>query len=590
MCFYSNDFRTSFHDTDEFLTFKHTEESSYQKMQQPGYIFDRLNEIKQQNPPPDTEPPLTGLSCLVVNRKRHCAKELSKEDMNELFLPSSDGTKYGVIPDGFMNSIIGSNDNDHRESIVRRFDTIRYKYLTAGTDGAPKSFIDLSQPHVKQFVNMHEGGWGVHRVMKSLCRGEEKIRLREIKDIVKKENFAISHFLGSLESYSFRNDARQGGLRNYEKWKERSEQTNGEVMIVIQQWLKGFVELVGGPEVASYFLQDAGLYPYYFDVKSRIGEIRQIYDYDDPSKTFSAAVDTNTSDNTTDIQSSGPSRSNSSSDQPLTIVVQLSGELGNQVLKMGEGFCIKRMVETKLGIKTEIKLRHQDLSKWKRAMEATKAVFPNTRGLDFEEANTKEFDEARSVQKSWLQSLAEERKDLDWTDRSILERKYCDKMNGKQCMETLLNMLNQTWYLERPSFHGEKTSYSIPHVYTNDFMADECLDLVYNDLREFFTIDEEKVCKLIPDPDETVLHLRNFKAEMPRVWRSKGFTELGPNKTALELFANYKPGEKVAIISRFTTHLDEYIQALQSLKGLNVRVIMDQNGNQDFCVSLAYTL
>ena len=97
---------------------------------------------------------------------------------------------------------------------------------------------------------------------------------------------------------------------------------------------------------------------------------------------------------------------------------------------------------------------------------------------------------------------------------------------------------------------------------------------------------KDNICKLIPDPDETVLHIRNFKVELPRVWKDKGFVELGPNKTALELFANYQPGEKVAIVSRFPTHLDEYIQALQSLKGLNVRVITEQRGNQDFCVSL----
>ena len=309
----SHNFRTSFHDNDEFLTFQPTDESAQTKMQQPGYILDRLNAIKQQSPPPnntspdDTTPPETQLSCLVVYRKKHCAKELNKEEVNELFLPSSGDIKDAVIPDGFMSSsIIGSsNEYDDRESIVRRFDTIRYKYLMPGYDsklsmnqeknkfGNPKSFIDLSQSHVKQYVETHSYSkefWDVHLVMKSLCREEEKGRLSDIQDDLGKERFILSHFLGSLESYSFRQDARQGGLRNYETWLEQSEVTDGEVMIAMQQWLKGFVELVGGTDVASYLLQDAGKFPYYFDVESRIDEMHQSYDFNDPSKTFPDAV------------------------------------------------------------------------------------------------------------------------------------------------------------------------------------------------------------------------------------------------------------------------------------------------------------
>jgi len=252
-------------------------------MEQPGYVFDRLNAIKEQNPSPSTNLTNTRFSCLVVDRRRHCAKELSKEEMNNLFLPSSGGTKYGVIPDGFMNSIIGSNNDYDRESIVRKFDTIRYKYLTPGYDGWPKSFIDLSQSHTKLFANEHSSdSWGIHLVMKPLCKNQWEKRLPEVKE----EKFIISHFLGSVESYAFRKDARQGGrFRNYELWEKRSQETEGEVMIVIRQWLKGFVELVGGPEVASYLLQDAGKFPYYFDVESRIDEISQTYDFNVSSKT-----------------------------------------------------------------------------------------------------------------------------------------------------------------------------------------------------------------------------------------------------------------------------------------------------------------
>eukprot|EP00957_Ditylum_brightwellii_P155782 11860076-Ditylum_brightwellii.AAC.1 len=70
---------------------------------------------------------------------------------------------------------------------------------------------------------------------------------------------------------------------------------------------------------------------------------------------------------------------------------------------------------------------------------------------------------------------------------------------------------------------------------------------------------------------------------MPQRGKELGFEELSANKTAKELFANHKPGEKVAIISRFGDKVDEYIQALESIRGLKARYIEDQTGNEDFC-------
>ena len=127
-------------------------------------------------------------------------------------------------------------------------------------------------------------------------------------------------------------------------------------------------------------------------------------------------------------------------------------------------------------------------------------------------------------------------------------------------------------------------NFSFPFVYVDVFLPhiplfEECYTLV----REFFTIDEKAICKQIPDPDETVLHFRNFLTEMPKRGKHLGFEELSANKTAKELFANHKPGEKVAIISRFGDKVDEYIQAMESIRGLKVRYIENQTGNEDFC-------
>jgi hypothetical protein len=91
--------------------------------------------------------------------------------------------------------------------------------------------------------------------------------------------------------------------------------------------------------------------------------------------------------------------------QEVTVVVQLSGELGNHMHKIASGMCVKNQIEKSLGLKTELKFRAQESSKWKRAMQSTKEAFPNTRSFDFRAGNTEEFDQAHLLQEQWLQHL-----------------------------------------------------------------------------------------------------------------------------------------------------------------------------------------
>lgn len=72
---------------------------------------------------------------------------------------------------------------------------------------------------------------------------------------------------------------------------------------------------------------------------------------------------------------------------------------------------------------------------------------------------------------------------------------------------------------------------------------------------------------------------------MPRKGEGWGFEELSPQQVASDLFANHQPGDKVAIISRFSQGLQGYQEALEA-KGLKVRILEDQSGIQDFCFLL----
>lgn len=63
----------------------------------------------------------------------------------------------------------------------------------------------------------------------------------------------------------------------------------------------------------------------------------------------------------------------------------------------------------------------------------------------------------------------------------------------------------------------------------------------------------------------------------------RAFDEASPNQTASQLFGHLQPGDKVAITSRYINNLTlDYVRALEH-RGLQVRVISNQTGIQDFC-------
>jgi len=87
----------------------------------------------------------------------------------------------------------------------------------------------------------------------------------------------------------------------------------------------------------------------------------------------------------------------------ITIVVQLRGEMANNLLSIGSGFVTQKILSEKYGIhNTKLVLRHQSKPKWVHGMTDIKNCFPNLRQFDFSLGNTPEFDERKKQQESWL--------------------------------------------------------------------------------------------------------------------------------------------------------------------------------------------
>lgn len=85
---------------------------------------------------------------------------------------------------------------------------------------------------------------------------------------------------------------------------------------------------------------------------------------------------------------------------PATIVVQLSGEMGNNMCKLAQGHALSQWLKELTGLPTELVLRHQDASKWIGAAKDMRQCFPAFRHADFEQGNTPEFDTGVNLQKN----------------------------------------------------------------------------------------------------------------------------------------------------------------------------------------------
>ncbi|OEU21534.1 hypothetical protein FRACYDRAFT_235159 [Fragilariopsis cylindrus CCMP1102] len=277
---------TSYHDVDEFITFKNPRSSTKKKhrtikkkkkfqkkiqnelskMKQSGYILNRLNEIKVLNDSSSSSSSNDTInnnysntngggnfSCVKIGRVRYNAKEFNS------------------------TTTTTTNDDDEEESKLpdfidpKRFDTLRFKYISEHE--LWKSIIDLSQQGPREFTQDKKTHWMIHMPMHNLCRDE--VKTRNIKTLLKVENIVINHYMGSWESYSFRDDARKGfdNYKTYENWLKKSNMTtrSDESSTIIWPWMKGFIDLVGVGagmnnedeinEIASYLLRDAGTFP-----------------------------------------------------------------------------------------------------------------------------------------------------------------------------------------------------------------------------------------------------------------------------------------------------------------------------------------
>jgi hypothetical protein len=203
---------TSFHDVNEFLTVdQHFVNGTDTLLNEPGNVLQTLRHVRL------TQPNNTHFhkNCITVPRVTYGSIESSTEQVQKDIPSFLDGMK---------------------------FDTLRYRHRGKHGRGGPvKSILDVTH-------GIRRGKYSFHQLIGNVhC--SSKLTTHNI--------LGIQHYMGSWESYSYRDDARRGKEHSRKRFTDRSKVRAVMKDDELRPWVKGFVDHVGEP-LARHLLQDVG--------------------------------------------------------------------------------------------------------------------------------------------------------------------------------------------------------------------------------------------------------------------------------------------------------------------------------------------
>jgi hypothetical protein len=182
-----------------------------------------------------------------------------------------------------------------------------------------------------------------------------------------------------------------------------------------------------------------------------------------------------------------------------SIVVQLSGEMGNNLNKIAFGRGLQLLMKEQYGIHVNLVLRHQAHPKWILARKSIQKCFPNLRQFDFEAGNRPEMKEREIQQK------------LTFGYKSfglILNEKVHNETRTMQVLDNLQALVNQTRgnsNSNMPMMMMEPgANIRVPYILADQMVDLSFLDRFKDDFWEFFQFDDQRCCAQLPEADETV--------------------------------------------------------------------------------------
>lgn len=243
----------------------------------------------------------------------------------------------------------------------------------------------------------------------------------------------------------------------------------------------------------------------------------------------------------------------------VTIIIQLSGELGNHLSKLSAGVALSWILTEQFHDVTNtppiVLVQHQaHTTKWQGAVQTLNDCFGNVGPLNVSEGEAYDIEALKRKQQQQQQQHSINDPSLDNVQLALYER-LCGNQNDKDD-------------------NNELVLYSDYLVGLDDFT-----NVFYDAYRQLFTIDCTSDSKR-PYRDEVVVYIRGFLHEMPRKGLQKGYRELSPYEL-LDILPTHSK-KKVALLGRFpNTVLQPYQDLLQDF-GWTVRIIASTSVVDDF--------
>ena len=257
----------------------------------------------------------------------------------------------------------------------------------------------------------------------------------------------------------------------------------------------------------------------------------------------------------------------------ITIVIALENEMANYLSKFAFGYGVKWLLEEQYNVTARVILREDEKNGNRvKTRESIKSCFPKLREMNFSEGNTQEFQDRWKQQKAWLGN-----------DRFVLNSCTVHEICLPENLDEVLLMLSQA--RQPPPKVPMDANITLPFLYAKSYVVfDSIIDRYYDRLVALFEFDQNNpvCCGPKAHVGETIFHVRGFEEEMPIFATILGFDELSPNKTVTEVLKDHHPGDEIAVLSRFASLGQKYVDAMRS-KGLDARLVETTSGEQSFC-------
>jgi hypothetical protein len=274
----------------------------------------------------------------------------------------------------------------------------------------------------------------------------------------------------------------------------------------------------------------------------------------------------------------------------LDLVIMLSGELGNYMLKIAYGKIVQTVAQEDGRFNFTLRFMSPGLPKNLKAGSEIKKCF--SKHFSAKEINMDEF---RLKSPKWkeinvTQSKVIESLYTDWNDKSLASKKLqiigSTVDNIRSTLDHLDDVINRMKKTEKHKkslqLLQNRYNLSLPFITLQKFPPVSLMDRYWDVLAETFTFNQGACCEDTPLRNETVLHVRGFDVEKPDSYEKKGWRELNANRIYDELLYNLNSGDKVAIVGRFPEKVANFTSTLLG-HGLEVRSITNHSGVQDFC-------